>query len=157
MPSTLLLACGVNLMTGKWVNKNGKAWGDGLTENAVWHVVREYARKAAIEKWLRTTSGGLALGCVMRRAENWNKSIPPRARLDPNDRAISRLQTAYPVRGERPDWHRTGVIVRRHPGQFADDLDRILAMHAFPFFPTADDRAHRDEMLMMASVLRTDS
>jgi len=23
------------------VNKNGKAWGDGLTEKAVWHVVRE--------------------------------------------------------------------------------------------------------------------
>jgi hypothetical protein len=32
------------------VNKNGKAWGDGLTEKAVWHVVREYARKAGIER-----------------------------------------------------------------------------------------------------------
>jgi len=32
------------------VNKNGKAWGEGLTEKAVWHVVREYARKAGIEK-----------------------------------------------------------------------------------------------------------
>jgi site-specific recombinase XerD len=32
------------------VNKNGKACGDGLTEKAVWHVVREYARKAAIER-----------------------------------------------------------------------------------------------------------
>ena len=32
------------------VNKSGKAWGDGLTENAVWHVVREYARKASIER-----------------------------------------------------------------------------------------------------------
>ena len=27
-----------------------KAWGDGLTEKAVWHVVREYARKAGIER-----------------------------------------------------------------------------------------------------------
>jgi site-specific recombinase XerD len=32
------------------VNRNGKAWGTGLTEKAVWHVVREYARKAEIEK-----------------------------------------------------------------------------------------------------------
>jgi hypothetical protein len=36
-----------NLSAGKLfrrVNKNGSAWGDGLTEKAVWHVVREYAR-----------------------------------------------------------------------------------------------------------------
>ena len=32
------------------VNKNGKAWGAGLTEKAVWHVVREYARTAGIER-----------------------------------------------------------------------------------------------------------
>src|SRR5437870_3594947 len=32
------------------VNKNGQAWGDGLTEKAVWHVVREYARKTDIER-----------------------------------------------------------------------------------------------------------
>jgi site-specific recombinase XerD len=32
------------------VNKNGKAWGDTLTEKAVWHVVREYARTAGIER-----------------------------------------------------------------------------------------------------------
>jgi site-specific recombinase XerD len=32
------------------VNKNGKAWGDGLTEKTVWHVVREHARKAGIER-----------------------------------------------------------------------------------------------------------
>lgn len=31
------------------VNKNGRVWGDGLTEKAVWHVVREYAAKANIE------------------------------------------------------------------------------------------------------------
>jgi site-specific recombinase XerD len=40
-----------NLTAGKLfrrVNKNGKVWGEGLTEKAVWHVVREYARKAGI-------------------------------------------------------------------------------------------------------------
>ena len=38
------------------VNKAGKAWGAGLTEKAVWHVVREYARKAEIEKTRATRS-----------------------------------------------------------------------------------------------------
>jgi len=41
-----------NLIAGRLfrrVNKNGKAWGEGLTEKAVWHVVREYAHKAGIE------------------------------------------------------------------------------------------------------------
>jgi hypothetical protein len=32
------------------LNKNWSAWGDGLTEEAVWHVVREHARKASIER-----------------------------------------------------------------------------------------------------------
>ena len=42
-----------NLTSGKLfrrVNRNGATWGEGLTEKAVWHVVREYARKAGIEK-----------------------------------------------------------------------------------------------------------
>jgi site-specific recombinase XerD len=42
-----------NLIAGKLfrrLNKNGKARGDGLTGKAVWHVVREYARKAGIDR-----------------------------------------------------------------------------------------------------------
>jgi hypothetical protein len=42
-----------NLTTGRLfrrINKNGKAWGDVLTEKAVWHVVRGYARKAGTER-----------------------------------------------------------------------------------------------------------
>ncbi|MBV9037645.1 MAG: tyrosine-type recombinase/integrase [Acidobacteriaceae bacterium] len=42
-----------NVTSGKLfrrVNKNGKVWGDGLTEKAVWHVVRQYARTAGIER-----------------------------------------------------------------------------------------------------------
>ena len=42
-----------NLTTGKLfrlVHKSGKAWGEGVTEKAVWNVVREHARKARIEK-----------------------------------------------------------------------------------------------------------
>src|SRR6478736_1579847 len=32
------------------VHKMGQTWGDRLTEKAVWHVVREYANKAGIDK-----------------------------------------------------------------------------------------------------------
>lgn len=42
-----------NISSGKLfrrVHKMGKAWGNGLTEKAVWHVVRQYAAKAGIEK-----------------------------------------------------------------------------------------------------------
>ena len=42
-----------NLTSGRVfrpVHKIGKAWGEGLTEKAVWHVVREYAAKAGTDK-----------------------------------------------------------------------------------------------------------
>jgi hypothetical protein len=32
------------------VHKVGKTWGERLTEKAVWHVVREHATKAGIDK-----------------------------------------------------------------------------------------------------------
>jgi len=32
------------------VTRAGTVWGSGLTEKAVWHVVRQYARKAGIDK-----------------------------------------------------------------------------------------------------------
>ncbi|HEV2402172.1 MAG TPA: tyrosine-type recombinase/integrase [Candidatus Sulfotelmatobacter sp.] len=42
-----------NITSGKLflrVHKTGKTWGERLTEKAVWHVVREYAAKASIDK-----------------------------------------------------------------------------------------------------------
>jgi hypothetical protein len=38
-------------LTGR--ENDGRTWGDGLTEKAVWHVVREHARKAGIETRVR--------------------------------------------------------------------------------------------------------
>jgi site-specific recombinase XerD len=32
------------------VNRAGRVWGDGMTEKVVWHVVREFAKKAGIDK-----------------------------------------------------------------------------------------------------------
>jgi len=42
-----------NITSGKLfrrVHKMGETWGERLTEKAVWHVVREYATKAGIDK-----------------------------------------------------------------------------------------------------------
>jgi hypothetical protein len=42
-----------NIMSGELfrrVHNIGKPWGNGLTEKAVWHVVREYAAKVSIDK-----------------------------------------------------------------------------------------------------------
>jgi integrase len=61
------------------VNKNGKAWGDGLMEKAVWHVVREYARKAGIE---RLAPHDLRRTCARLSCGGWRTgtdSVPPRA------------------------------------------------------------------------------
>ena len=32
------------------VNRAGKTWGESMTEKVVWHVVREFAKKAGIDK-----------------------------------------------------------------------------------------------------------
>jgi site-specific recombinase XerD len=42
-----------NVRSGKLfrrVNRTRKAWGDNITEKAVWHIVREYAAQAGIDK-----------------------------------------------------------------------------------------------------------
>src|ERR1700731_782590 len=42
-----------NITSGKLfrrVHRMGEAWGEKLTEKAAWHVVREYATKAGIDK-----------------------------------------------------------------------------------------------------------
>ena len=44
---------GAGLTSGKLfhrVNRAGRVWGESMTEKVVWHVVREFAAKAAIEK-----------------------------------------------------------------------------------------------------------
>ena len=38
------------------VNRAGRVWGESITEKVVWHVVREFAARAAISRsWRRTT------------------------------------------------------------------------------------------------------
>ena len=45
--------CAAGITTGRLfrrVSKVGKLWGEVMTEKVVWHVVREFARKAGIHK-----------------------------------------------------------------------------------------------------------
>ncbi|SRR5579871_906125 len=96
-----------NLTAGKLfrrVNKNGKAWGDGLTEKAVWHVVREHAHGA--------------------------DTVPSRARLDPNHGALSGLQAAHSRRRQRSHRHRTEKLNREHRVRVADQQDTIKRRYA---------------------------
>jgi hypothetical protein len=74
-----------NITSGKLfrrVQKRGKACGERLTEKTVWHVVREYAAKAAIDKLaphdLRSCaacgmSDAPALGYVTWQAESFSR------------------------------------------------------------------------------------
>lgn len=82
------------------VNKNGKAWGDGLTEKAVWHVVREYAGRTDIERLaphdLRRTCARLchASGDELEQIQFLLGHVSIQ-----NYRTIPRLQAANPIRG----------------------------------------------------------
>lgn len=50
------------------------AWGDGITEKVIWHVVKECAAKAGIAKLSLTIVAAHARGCAIRPAESLNKS-----------------------------------------------------------------------------------
>ncbi len=117
-----------NLTGGKLfrrVNKNGKSWGEGLTDKAVWHVVREYACKAAIEKLaphdlprtcarLCHTAGGELEQIQFLLVHVSVQTTEPR------------LQAAYSIRRERPDRNRTRDLLGcPHPVRLADDSPRI--------------------------------
>src|SRR5690242_15785652 len=83
----------------------------GLTEKAVWHVVREYARKAGMEKLATHDLPDLCAALSRGRRRTGADPIPPWARLDPNDRTVPRLQAAYSIRRERPDRHRAQDLI----------------------------------------------
>jgi len=51
--------------------------------------------------------------------------VPPRARLDPDDREVSRLQAAYSIRRQRSHRHWTGGMSSRYQVRIADQLDTI--------------------------------
>jgi integrase len=74
------------------VCRAGKTGGSGVTQRAVWHVVKECAKKAAIENLaphdLRRTCARL---CRDAGGELDQISISVRPRLRPDDREVSWL------------------------------------------------------------------
>jgi hypothetical protein len=64
------------------VNRAGRVWGESMTEKVVWHVVREFAAKASIEK--------LAPHDLRRYAES---------RIMPNARTLTTIYRVAAVNG----------------------------------------------------------
>jgi site-specific recombinase XerD len=75
------------------VNKDGKAWGEGIRDKAVWHIVKESARTVRVAKLaphdLRRTGARLchASGGELDQIQFW-------ARIGSNDRTLPWLQAA---------------------------------------------------------------
>ena len=80
------------------VNRAGHTWGASMTEKVGWHVVREFAKKAGIDKLaphdLRRTCARLCHSAGRRVGTD---PVSPRSCLDPNDGAIFGLQATNPV------------------------------------------------------------
>ncbi len=55
------------------VNKVGRTWGDGMTK-AVWHIVKESAKRTAWRSWRRTICDGPVLDSAILREASWSRS-----------------------------------------------------------------------------------
>ncbi len=57
------------------VNKVGRTWGEGITEKAVWHIVKESAKIVGIAKLAhRMICAGPVLGSAMLLEASWSRS-----------------------------------------------------------------------------------
>ena len=81
------------------VSKMGRLQGEGMTEKAVWHIVKNSAKRIGLEKLGRTTCAAPALGSATLREENWNRSSSFWTCFDSNDRTLLGLQAADSIGG----------------------------------------------------------
>jgi hypothetical protein len=57
------------------VNKVGRTWGVGMTVKAVWHIVKESAKRIGVAKLApHAICGGPVLGFAMLREASWSRS-----------------------------------------------------------------------------------
>jgi site-specific recombinase XerD len=56
------------------VNKVGKSWGEGITEKAVWHIVKECARSVGVAKLAPLICVAPVLGCATLREVSYSRS-----------------------------------------------------------------------------------
>jgi site-specific recombinase XerD len=84
-----------NIRSGKLfrrVHKIGKTWGDRLTEKAVWHVLREYAARAGIDKLAPHDLRRYLCTALPRRGRRTRAdSVSARSHFNSNNRTISGL------------------------------------------------------------------
>jgi integrase len=55
------------------IRKNGVVWGEGISENLVWHVVNKYCSCMGLEHVAPHELAGPALSCATLAAANWNR------------------------------------------------------------------------------------
>jgi len=82
------------------VHRVGRTWGDGMTEKAVWHIVKEAAKTIGVAKLaphdLRRTCARLCHASEV----SWSKSNSIRTCLGSDHRTLSRLQAADLISGQ---------------------------------------------------------
>src|SRR5579864_9410493 len=67
----------VPIVSGKLftsIRKNGIVWGNGITQNVVWYVVKACAKRVDIKALAPHDSRGPPPVCAMLLAANWNRS-----------------------------------------------------------------------------------
>jgi hypothetical protein len=90
------------------VCRSGTVWGDGMTEKVVWHVVKMHAKKLEMPKLApHDLRRSCARFCHAGRRRVGTDPVLVGSYVHPNNRALSRLQTAIPRSCKRPTWHRT--------------------------------------------------
>ena len=70
----LTAACIEDGLIFRCVTHSGTVWGSGISEKVVWWVVRQCARKAAIDKVAPMTFGVPVHGSAIQPVESWSKS-----------------------------------------------------------------------------------
>jgi hypothetical protein len=92
---------GAGISSGKLfrcVSRVGRAWGEGMTEKVVWHVVNAFAAKVGIANLAPHDLGEPAPDPAMRLEANWSQSSLCGSRFGPDDGALPGLQAADSVR-----------------------------------------------------------
>jgi hypothetical protein len=79
------------------INKTGRVWGAGMTPKSLWEIVREAASRAGIEKLALHDEAELRQTLSPRRRRTRPDSVPARTRLDPDNRALPRVQAKLRV------------------------------------------------------------
>ena len=79
--------------------KLGKTLGEGLTEKAVWHIVKDSAKRSDRRNLLRTTFDGPLPDSATPREESWSRS--------------SSFWAMYPFKRRNTTWAESNEFGRR--------------------------------------------